>query len=62
MLLLSYQHINRVDVWTILFFALPKSRVKHQLIQLRNVVCADHKKLIKDKKQALMMNFKIVVV
>ena len=34
-----------VDISTV-----PKSRLKHPLVQLQNVVCADHKKLIKGKK------------
>ena len=38
MLLLSYPHMNRVNVSTILFLAVPKSRIKHQLVQLQNVV------------------------
>ena len=44
MLLLSYPHMNCVDVSTILFLAVSKSRIKHQLVLLQNVVCADHKK------------------
>ena len=28
------------------------------LVRLQNVICADHKKLIKGKKRVLMMNFK----
>ena len=62
MLLLSYPHMNRVDFSTILFLALPKSHIKHQLVQLQNVVCADHKKLIEGIKQVLMMNFKLASV
>ena len=42
--------MNHVDVSTILFLAVPKPRIKHSLVQLQNVVCADHKKLIKGKK------------
>ena len=64
MLLLSYPHMNHVEVSTILFLAVPKSRIKHQLhvVQLQYVVCADHKKLIKGKKRVLMMNFKLASV
>ena len=62
MLLLSYPHMNRVDILTILFLALSKSCIKHQLVQLQNVICADHKKLIKGMKQVLMMNFKLASV
>ena len=58
MLLLSYPHMKCVDVSTILFLAVSKSRIKHQLVQLQNVVCADHKMLIKGMKQVLM-NFKL---
>ena len=54
--------MNRVDVSTILFLAVPKSCIKHQLVQLQNVICADHKKLIKGKKRVLMMNFKLAFV
>ena len=51
MLLLSLSpHMNHVDVSTILLLAVPKSRIKHPLVQLQNIVYADHKKLIKDKK------------
>ena len=50
MVLLSYPHMNHVDVSIVLFLAMSKSRIKHPLVQLQNVVCADHKKLIKGKK------------
>ena len=39
-------------------FAVPKSRV----VQLQNVVCADHKNLIIGKKRILMMKFKLATV
>ena len=50
LLLLSYPPIHHVDISTVLFLAVPKPRIKHPQVQLQNVVCADHKKLIKGKK------------
>ena len=60
MLPLSYSHINYVDSLTVLQC---QSLVNHRpQVRLQNVVCADHKKLIKGKKRLLMMTIKHATV
>ena len=42
--------MNYKEVSTVLFLAATKPRLKHPLVKLQKIVCADHKQLIKGKK------------